>query len=77
VLNWELQRSPGYIENIGYISLGNNAWMFHQLLNGQGNQERQELQLKLNVTGPSGTNFGFDFQHKVRHKPPSKCYLIF
>jgi hypothetical protein len=69
VLNWELQRSPGYIENIGDISLGNNA--------GQGNQERQELQLKLNVTGPSGTNFGFDFQHKVRHKPPSKCYLIF
>jgi hypothetical protein len=55
------------MENIGHFTLGNKTWTLHQVVNGQGNPERQELQLKFIVTGSNSLNFGFDFQHKVRN----------
>jgi hypothetical protein len=54
------------MENIGYITAGKRQWNFRQLINGQGNQEQQELQLILGVNG-TNLNIGFDFQHKVTH----------
>ena len=63
VLDWELQMSQDYIENIGKLRLGPNSYTFEQLFSSQATTVFQELMAKLAFKA-SQTEWSFNLEHR-------------
>ena len=63
-----MQRSPGFVNNDGKISVGGIEWVVEQQTKSFATPEDQELLLKFRLAAPSRKKeYSFLFHHTVQH----------
>ena len=67
VLDWELQMSQDYLENIGKLRLGSHSYTFEQLFSSQATSVFQELLAKLAFKA-SDKEWHFNLEHRLAAK---------
>ena len=67
VLDWELQMSQDYVENIGKLRLGPHSYTFEQLFSSQATSVFQELLAKLAFKA-SEMEWTFNLEHRLSAK---------
>ena len=68
VVDWELQISKDYVENIGKIRLGPHSYSLEQLFSSQATPVFQELLAKLAIKANSQLEWIFNLEHRLSNR---------